>query len=118
MKLKIKTMVKKIMLLFLLIISWACKDEVQISERIVAKTFNYPILVGKEDNPFIRLQLDSETNDEIVNAIQVSIDGIKKDFIKNIRVYYTENDSLFSNKILFGMVNNPKTVSLINGNKT
>ena len=115
MKLKIKTMVKKIMLLFLLIISWACKDEVQISERIVAKTFNYPILVGKEDNPFIRLQLDSETNDEIVNAIQVSIDGIKKDFIKNIRVYYTENDSLFSNKILFGMVNNPKTVSLING---
>ena len=115
MKLKIKTMVKKIMLLFLLIISWACKDEVQISERIVAKTFNYPILVGKEDNPFIRLQLDSETNDEIVNAIQVSIDGIKKDFIKNIRVYCTEKDSLFSNKILFGMVNNPKTVSLING---
>ncbi|MEG3660147.1 sialidase family protein [Arenibacter palladensis] len=108
-------MVKKIILIFLLMISWACKDEVQISKRIVAKTFNYPILVGKEDNPFIRLQLNSETNNDIVNAFQVSIDGTKKDIIKNIRVYYTENDSLFHNKKLFGMAKSPKKVSLING---
>jgi sialidase-1 len=115
MKLKNATTVIKVTVLFLLMIPWGCKDEVHISERIEAKLFNYPILLGKVDNPFLRLELKSDVNEEMVNAFNISLGETKDGIIKNIRVYHTGNDSLFHNKILFGQVGNPKTVSLING---
>lgn len=118
MKQKNTTSVLKMMLLLLFVIPWGCKDKVEISERLTAITFNYPVLKGKVDNPILRIQLNDGKEGEIVNAIQVSIENTKQENLKNIRVYYTENDSVFSNKRLFGLAEKPKKASLINGNQS
>jgi len=107
--------VLKILPLLLLIIPWGCKDKVEISQRLTAKIFNYPVLKGKVANPVLRIQLQDGIEGEIVNAIQVLTEKTKQENLKNIRIYYTENDSVFNNKMLFGQAEKPKKASLING---
>lgn len=118
MKQKDTPSVLKMMLLLLLVIPCGCKDKVEISERLMTKTFNYPVLKGKTDNPVLRIQLNNGKEGEIVNAIQVSTENTKLESLKNIRVYYTENDSVFNNKRLFGLAEKSKNTSLINGNQS
>ena len=77
MKLKNTTSVLKMILLLLLVIPCGCKDKVETSERLITKTFNYPVLKGKTDNPVLRIQLQDGKEGEIVNAIQVSTEKTK-----------------------------------------
>ena len=91
----------KMVLLFFLVFTLGCKNDPEISERLTTKTFNYPILKGKENNPVLRIQLDNDVEGEIVNAIQLNMGNTNLENIKKVKVFYTGQDSLFSDKILF-----------------
>tara|TARA_R110000822_G_scaffold37363_4_gene104587 strand:+ start:3891 stop:5555 length:1665 start_codon:yes stop_codon:yes gene_type:complete len=117
MKLKNTNSVIKIIPLFLLTILGSCIEQVEISENITVKTFNYPLLKEKNDNPILRIQLDSEKEGETVKTIQLNMGNTKPENLKNIRVYYTEKDSLFNEKVLYGASATIQKSSLINGNQ-
>ena len=109
--------VMKLIPLFLLTILGSCKEQVEISERLKAKTFNYPVLKEKNDNPILRIRLDSEKEGETVKTIQLNIGNTKPENLKNILVYYTEKDSLFNEKVVYGASAKIQKSSLINGNQ-
>ena len=117
MKLKNTNSVIKIVPLFLLTILGSCIEQVEISENITVKTFNYPVLKEKNDNPILRIQLDSEKEGVTVKTIQLNMGNTKPENLKNIRVYYTEKDSLFNEKVLYGASATIQKSSLINGNQ-
>lgn len=91
----------KVMPLLLITILGSCKEKVVISERLTVKTFNYPVLKGKNDNPIVRIQLVSEKEGETVNTIQLNMGNTKSENIKNVRIFYSAQDSLFNKKALF-----------------
>lgn len=117
MKLKNLKSLMKMTPLFLLTFFGSCKEQVEISERIKAKTFNYPVLKNKNENPILRIRLDSEKEGETVNTIQLNLGNTKSENLKNIRVYYTEKDSLFNEKVLYGASAAIQQYSLIKGNQ-
>lgn len=101
MKIKNTTSAVKMALLFFLTITMGCKDNLEISERLTTKTFNYPILKGKENNPILRIQLNNDVEGETVTAIKLNMGNTALQHIKNVRVFYTGQDSSFTEKILF-----------------
>jgi sialidase-1 len=116
MKLNFKTSEIKILVLILFAVTWGCKTGAEISNRLTTTDFNYPVLTGKENNPVLRIQMEGEEED-LLEAIQVSIGNTKQENLKNIRFYYTEKDSLFNDKVLYGASETIKKSSLINGNQ-
>jgi len=115
MKLNSKLALLSMTLLIVLTITLGCRNEVVISESLSTKTFNFPVLKGKEDNPILRVQLESATEGELLEAIQVSIGNTKLEGLKKIQVYYTEKDSLFSEKLIYGATQSIQKSTLIKG---
>ncbi len=72
----------------------ACWPEVKISKRVSARTFNYPVLKGKEFTPVIRVIYDSETGDEKVKSISVNAGENDGSNLGLVTVYYTGKDTL------------------------
>jgi sialidase-1 len=117
MELNIKPTGIKIVLLLLFTANLSCKNVMEISERLTTTSFNYPVLKGKENNPILRLQVEGTSELDLLEGIQVTTGATKKENLKNIRVYYTEKDSLFNENILFGASETIGKSSVINGSQ-
>lgn len=85
-------------IVFLLFIFSACTHNVEKTNLVSAKTFNYPVLKGKTDNPIIRITVENDSTEKILQSVHLDFGETKPDFIKSIRLFYVGSDSLFSNK--------------------
>src|SRR5690606_20104543 len=89
-------------LIALLINLTGCSPKTEISEEIITKTFNYPVLKGKKNNPVLRIQINNAIADKLVNTIQLTTGDKLNENIKKIRIFYTGLDSVFNDKKQFG----------------
>lgn len=81
----------------------SCSLKVTSHDKITAKIYNYPILKNKEDNPVMRIKIFNEGELNTIHGIQITTGLTDIDHLKNIRVYYTKKDSVFSTKQLYGI---------------
>ena len=62
------------------------------SESITTKTFNYPILKGKTDNPILRIEIDNSLQGISVNAISVNLGETDIEDLKSVGIHFTGQD--------------------------
>ncbi|HET8737434.1 MAG TPA: sialidase family protein [Pricia sp.] len=109
---------KKIVPLIILMIAIGCGDTANSVDNLSTRTFNYPVLKGKKNNPVLRVQLDNTVEGETVNAIQVDMGNTEPGNLKNVRVFYSGLDSLFSDKIQFGSSQHPSKQVVFEGSQS
>src|SRR5688572_25775134 len=99
-----KILVPKRILPFLLFVcsTIVCNAQNKINDLVTAKIFNYPVLKGKKDNPVLRIEISGNQGKGVVNALKVDLKSTSFSDLNNIGIYYTGQDSLFSNKVPFG----------------
>ncbi len=98
-------MKKTFSIIWLLSLILSCQNNDFIA---TTKSFNYPVLKNKADNPVFRLDIFNSTNKNSTNNILLKIKNSNTTPLKAIRVFYSKSDSLFNNKTQFG-----KTISNI-----
>lgn len=116
--LNFRVVTKQILLTVFIINFTGCKPEIQISDKILTKTFNYPVLKGKENNPVLRIQIENTEDDKIFNEAQVAIDSTVAGNLKNVRIFYTGQDSIFNNNVQFGTSRTPSKRVNFKGSQT
>ncbi len=79
----------------------ACNNSYEVTKGISARTFNFPLLEGKEHIPVIRVFYESN-NEETVNEISVNAGENAKNNISSVSVFYCDADTLFNEEKLFG----------------
>lgn len=95
----------KCIAIFLIIISVilvSCNNSTKKSEWVSTKTFNFPVLKGKTNNPVLRIEIDNEKEESIVQSISIKLGETNLKDMKKVRVFYSAQDSLFLDKIQFG----------------
>ncbi len=85
-----------------LVLLFACSPQVEVRKELSAKTFNYPVLKGKEITPVIRIIYNCEKDEQIVNEISVDAGEKANGNIGTATVYYNGVDTLFHKRELFG----------------
>ncbi len=88
--------------LFALFWIWACSQAPEQSENISTKTFNYPVLKGKRNNPVLRITVDSEDHGRLVKCIALNFLDTDPSNIDGVNIFYTAEDSAFSEEVQFG----------------
>ena len=100
-----KTKVFSLHFFMIFLVLTSCRSKITPTSDISVKSFNYPVLKGKKDNPVLRIKLDSALSSKTVNEIQVNIGDSELKNIKNVRVFYSGRDSIFSDLKQFGSSN-------------
>jgi sialidase-1 len=80
----------------------SCGTGINQSERVCTRTFNYPLLTGKTDNPVIRISIENEHPGSTLDALAVNLASTNPGDLKALRIFYTGQDSLFGNAEVFG----------------
>jgi len=93
----------------------ACDTNIERSGLVTSKTFNYPLLKGKKENPVLRISIENRNAESIVKSFSIHLAGMNIDDIKELRIFYTGSDTLFSNKNQFGKSTPAQKETLING---
>jgi sialidase-1 len=96
----------------------ACGKGIEQSGLVSTRTFNYPVLKGKKENPVLRISVDGKNHGSTVKSLSIGLAGTGAGDIKALRIFYTGSDSLFSEKILFGQSVKVRKETLINGIQT
>jgi sialidase-1 len=91
-----------LILMFFVSTAVPCYSQKQPDERVTAKVFNYPVLKGKKDNPVLRIEIHSTTGFDELRSVRVNPKSSRPEDLRGIRVFYTGQDSLFSDKIPYG----------------
>lgn len=95
----------------------ACTPGVEKSRLVSVKTFNYPILKGKTDNPFVRICYNA-VEDETINSFSLDLDTINPEDVQTVRIYNTRQDSIFKTDMLYGTSKEGSDKSIIEGEQT
>ena len=85
-----------VMVILFLIGSFSCNQKVEISEAIQTKSFNYPVLKGKADNPVMRIEINNSIVGIAVNTLSIDLGETNIADLKAIGIYFTGKDSLFN----------------------
>ena len=96
----------------------ACDTNIERSGLVTSKTFNYPLLKGKKENPVLRISIENRNAESIVKSFSIHLASMNIDDIKELRIFYTGSDTLFSNKNQFGKSTPAQKETLINGLQT
>ena len=86
----------------------SCNSVPERSLIIHQKSFNYPVLKDKLNNPLIRLEIDSSALGKTVSHFNLNLKNTHLSNLKSVRVFYTGNDSTFVNNVPFGKSMNPE----------
>jgi len=98
----------KVFLLLILFLFLGCSKTVNFKGSIQTHTFNYPVLKEKENNPVLRISIKNDSISQTLKNINLKIKEVQN--IKNVRVFYTGQDSLFNTKTAFGNAQKPKQI--------
>jgi len=77
------------------------KDKIEKTSSVSVKTFNYPVLKQKKDNPAIRILIENFEKSETMNSFRLNFEDFEAGNLKAVRIYATGSDSVFSSKTLF-----------------
>jgi len=80
---------------------FGCATDHDKSESITTKTFNYPVLKGKSNNPVMRVEIDNLVEGIAVNSLSVDLGETDITDLKSVSIYFTGQDSLFNTEELF-----------------
>ncbi|MDN5200638.1 sialidase family protein [Fulvivirgaceae bacterium BMA10] len=79
----------------------SCQQSEYKGMTIFSKQKQIPVLKYKKDNPILRINLFINEG-KTLESIQISSHGTNDlDDLKNIRIYYTANDSVFNNQMQY-----------------
>jgi sialidase-1 len=93
----------------------SCGLQIEKYELLSSKTFNYPILKGKMNNPVLRIEIDNRKEESIIQSISINIGETNPENLKQVRVFYAGADSLFLDKVEFGSSAKIKNKIELNG---
>ncbi|NQU51653.1 MAG: exo-alpha-sialidase [Bacteroidetes bacterium] len=110
--------IKSIAIVLVVGVFVSCNPRTEVSELVSTKVFNYPILKGKVENPLIRIQIENDSIEKTFQSIKLNFEETNTDFIKSVRLFYTESDSLFSSKIQIGEAVEANKITKIDGVQT
>jgi hypothetical protein len=79
-----------------------CSRGPEPSGQVSTRTFNYPVLKGKKDNPVLRISLENKSAGSGGALFSLRLAGTDQRDVDSLRIYYTGSDSLFGDEILFG----------------
>jgi sialidase-1 len=96
----------------------ACDANIERSGLVTSKTFNYPLLKGKKENPVLRISLENSDAESMVKSFSINLESNNIGDIKELRIFYTGSDTLFSKKNLFGKSTPDQKETLVNGLQT
>jgi sialidase-1 len=94
---------------------YSCGPGIEQSGLVSTRTFNYPVLKGKKDNPVLRISIENNNIASKVKALSLGLSSTNKGEVKALRIFYTGSDSLFNDKHLFGQSAPARKQTLING---
>ncbi|MBI9063338.1 MAG: hypothetical protein JEZ14_15255 [Marinilabiliaceae bacterium] len=52
---------------------YACQPPLEKNDRITTKVFNYPVLKGKTNNPILRITIEADSLEAVVEALKLNI---------------------------------------------
>ena len=70
--------------------------------QVVTRTFNYPVLKGKKDNPVLRITLENVNAESLARSFSLRLSATNRVDVDSLRIYYTGPDSTFNDKVPFG----------------
>jgi len=72
----------------------ACVTNIERSELVSSKAFNYPLLKGKKENPVLRISIENRNAESIVKSFSIHLASTNIGDIKELRIFYTGSDTL------------------------
>ena len=104
-------------IIFVLFLVFPCTAQERGEASIITKTFNYPVLKGKVNNPVLRIEIHVGEQKGTVNSIKIDPSSTDLDDLKNVRVFYTGRNSDFDDDVQFGSEVELADELLINGHQ-
>ena len=92
----------KILFLVFVGVLFSCNTKVIQSELIELKQFNYPVLKEKENNPVLRVCINSSGGEEVLQNVKINIGDSTRVNLSEIRLFYTGKDSILNTNVQFG----------------
>jgi len=106
---------KFVVLLIAASAGFACMNNYEKSESIKTKTFNYPVLKGKSQNPVMRIEIDNSIQGISMNTVSIDLGETNIADLKAIGIYFTGTDSLFKTDELFSKSESIKRETILRG---
>ncbi len=96
----------------------SCGMQIERSGLVSTRTFNYPVLKGRTDNPVMRISVENEHPGTTADALAINLTFTKRNDLKSLRIFYTGGDSLFSDKVTYGVSLTVSKRMVIRGSQT
>lgn len=97
----------RLILIFAIVSFVSCNSSPLVNEKVSVVTFNYPILKGKSINPFMRICIESDSN-EVLQSLTFNMEKDQTKYFKSFSLYSTGTDSIFNTKNIFSADFNEK----------
>ncbi len=100
--------INRVLLISIVAVLVACSSQVENSDLISTKVSNNPVLKGKTDNLVLRITINNEDQEDVVQSIGINLGDTNPENIKTLRLFYTANDSVFFNEKEYAKILHPK----------
>ncbi len=109
--------INKVLLISIVAFLIACSIRIENSDLISTKVFNYPVLKGKIDNPVLRIAINNENREDVVQSFGINLGKTNHSNIKTLRLFYTGQDSSFFCEREYAKTLNPKKRVTLTGSQ-
>jgi sialidase-1 len=82
----------------LTLLIFSCGPKVQVTNSIRLSQPNYPVLIGKDYSPVLRIGFINASEDDVCLGIKVNLEDTPYENIEKINIFYTGEDSLFRDR--------------------